>query len=58
MVISDEKYIDFQLIFFLHLNFISSQSQMDVDSGIETMEVDDSDMKFEIKRRRVYAFNN
>lgn len=28
---------------------------MDVDSGIETMEVDDSDMKFEIKRRRVYA---
>lgn len=58
MVFSDEKYIDFQLIFFLHLNFISSQSQMDVDSGIETMEVDDSDMKFEIKRRRVYAFNN
>lgn len=44
--------------FSLHLNFISSQSQMDVDSGIETMEVDDSDMKFEIKRRRVYAFNN
>lgn len=30
----------------------NSQSQMDVDSGIETMEVDDSDMKFEIKRRR------
>lgn len=58
MVFSDEKYIDFQLMFFLHLNFISSQSQMDVDSGIETMEVDDSDMKFEIKRRRVYAFNN
>lgn len=58
MVFSDEMCIDFQLIFFLHLNFISSQSQMDVDSGIETMEVDDSDMKFEIKRRRVYAFNN
>lgn len=56
MFFSDEKDID--SIFFLHLNFISSQSQMDVDSGIETMEVDDSDMKFEIKRRRVYAFNN
>ena len=26
---------------------------MDVDSGIETMEVDDQDVKFEIKRRRV-----
>lgn len=58
MIFSVEKDIDFQLILFLHLNFISSQSQMDVDSGIETMEVDDSDMKFEIKRRRVYAFNN
>lgn len=56
MFFSDKKDID--SIFFLHLNFISSQSQMDVDSGIETMEVDDSDMKFEIKRRRVYSFNN
>lgn len=31
---------------------------MDVDFGIEIMEVDDLDMKFEIKRRRVYLFNN
>ncbi|XP_048766609.1 ubiquitin conjugation factor E4 B-like [Ostrea edulis] len=30
----------------------NSQSQMDVDSGIETMEVDEQDTKFEIKRRR------
>lgn len=31
---------------------------MDVDFGIEIMEVDDLDMKFEIKRRRVYVFNS
>ena len=39
---------------FIYYNFLYSlQSQMDVDSGIETMEVDDQDVKFEIKRRRV-----
>ena len=26
---------------------------MDVDSGIETMEVDDADTKYDVKRRRV-----
>ncbi|KAJ8320744.1 hypothetical protein KUTeg_002331 [Tegillarca granosa] len=28
------------------------QSQMDVDSGIETMDIDEAEMKYEIKRRR------
>lgn len=31
----------------------SSQSQMDVDSGIETMEVDELEGRHEVKRRRV-----
>ena len=35
------------------LSLFSSQSQMDVDSGIETMEVDEADVKYEIKRKRV-----
>jgi len=35
-----------------------SQSQMDVDSGIETMEVDDVEIRHDVKRRRVSAFYN
>lgn len=30
-----------------------SQSQMDVDSGIETMEVDEVEIRHDVKRRRV-----
>jgi len=31
---------------------------MDVDSGIETMEVDDVEIRHDVKRRRVSAFYN
>lgn len=41
----------FTYLFFFFLNF-SNQSQVDVDSGIETMEVDESD-RVEHKRKRV-----
>lgn len=37
----------------MFLSIFRFQSQMDVDSGIETMEVDETEMKYDVKRRRV-----
>ena len=43
----------YQSLFTIPIPAFSYQSQVDVDSGIETMEVDEPEQRLDIKRKRV-----